>query len=212
MWTVFIFPVLQTSNVTQNNTLARTLSPLENRGFIAMFTGTKSCVFCILPGLFRGVARIYVTIFWWLTWNIGFHDDIIKWKHFPRFWPFVMGIHRSPEDSPHKSQWRGALMFSLICAWTNDWANNRDAGDLRRHHAHYDVTVIPIITLGKLLRISVIFCIVVFKRLMRFYADVRNIRDNIVWWLFKHAWCRIQLSGWRHDTATLNKMLNKQAA
>ena len=32
-------------------------------------------------------------------------------------------------------------MFSLICAWTNDWANNRDAGDLRRHRAHYDVTV-----------------------------------------------------------------------
>ena len=35
----------------------------------------------------------------------------------------------------------GALIFSLICAWTNDWVNNRDAGDLRRHHAHYDVSV-----------------------------------------------------------------------
>ena len=34
-------------------------------------------------------------------------------------------------------QWRGALMCSLICAWTNSWANNGDAGDLRRHHAHY---------------------------------------------------------------------------
>ena len=33
------------------------------------------------------------------------------------------------------------LMFSLICAWTDGWANIRDAGDLRRHHAHYDVTV-----------------------------------------------------------------------
>ena len=43
--------------------------------------------------------------------------------------------------SPHRGQWRGALMFSLICAWTNDWANNRDAGDLRRNCAHYDVTV-----------------------------------------------------------------------
>ena len=47
-------------------------------------------------------------------------------------WPFVMGIHRSPVDSPHKGQWRGALMLSMICAWTNGWANNRDAGDLRR--------------------------------------------------------------------------------
>ena len=45
-----------------------------------------------------------------------FHDDVIKWKHFPRNWPFVRGIHRSPVDSPHKSQWRGALMFYLICA------------------------------------------------------------------------------------------------
>ena len=43
------------------------------------------------------------------------HDDVIKWKHFPRNWPFVRGIHRSPVNSPHKDQWRGALMFSLIC-------------------------------------------------------------------------------------------------
>ena len=42
------------------------------------------------------------------------HDDVIKWKHFPRYWPFVRGIHRSPVNSPHKGQWRGALMFSLI--------------------------------------------------------------------------------------------------
>ena len=38
-------------------------------------------------------------------------------------------------------QWRGALMFSLICAWINGWVNNREAGDLRRHRTHYDVTV-----------------------------------------------------------------------
>ena len=42
------------------------------------------------------------------------HDDVIKWKHFPRYWPFVRGIHRSPVNSPHKGQWRGALIFSLI--------------------------------------------------------------------------------------------------
>ena len=38
-------------------------------------------------------------------------------------------------------QWRGVLMFSLIYAWINGWANNREAGDLRRHRAHLDVTV-----------------------------------------------------------------------
>ena len=40
------------------------------------------------------------------------HYDVIKWKHFPRYWPFVRGIHWSPVNSPHKGQWRGALMFS----------------------------------------------------------------------------------------------------
>ena len=68
------------------------------------------------------------------------HDDI-SWKHFLCHWPFVRGIRRSPVNSLHKGQWRGALMFSLICAWINDWVNNRGAGDLRSHSAHYDVTV-----------------------------------------------------------------------
>ena len=69
------------------------------------------------------------------------HDDVIKWKHFPRYWPFVRGIHRSPVNSPHKGQWHGALMFTLICARINGWVNNREAGDLRRYRAHYDVIV-----------------------------------------------------------------------
>ena len=62
---------------------------------------------------------------------VSIHDDVIKWKHFSRNWPFVRGIHQSPVNSPHKGQWRGALMFSLICVWINDWVNNRKTGDLR---------------------------------------------------------------------------------
>ena len=73
-------------------------------------------------------------------------DDVKRtltwWRHFPRCWPFLRGINRSLVDSPHKGQWRGALMFYLICAWTNAWTNNLDAGYLRRHRAHYDVTII----------------------------------------------------------------------
>ena len=46
-----------------------------------------------------------------------------------------------PVNSPHKGQWRGALMLSLICAWINDWVNNHEAGYLRRHRGHYDVNV-----------------------------------------------------------------------
>ena len=71
------------------------------------------------------------------------HDDVIKWKHFPRYWPFVRGIHRSPVNFPYKGQWRGALMFSLICIRLNGWVNNGEAGDLRRLCVHYDVTVMP---------------------------------------------------------------------
>ena len=71
------------------------------------------------------------------------HDDVIKWKHFPRYWPFVRGIHRWPVNLPHKGQWREALMSSLICPWINGWIDNREAGDLRRNRAHYDVIVMP---------------------------------------------------------------------
>ena len=79
------------------------------------------------------------------------HQNISVWRpwwrhqveHFPHYWSFVGEIHRSTVNSPHIGQWRGALMFSLICVWINVWLNNREAGDLRRHRAHYDVTVMP---------------------------------------------------------------------
>ena len=50
------------------------------------------------------------------------------------------GIHRLPVNSPHKGQWRGILMLSLICACINGCVNNHQAGDLRRHRTHYAVT------------------------------------------------------------------------
>ena len=78
--------------------------------------------------------------------QVGAHDDVIKWKLFPRYWPFARWIHRSPVNSPNQSQWRGALMFSLIWAWINRWSNNCEAGDLRRHRVHYDVIVMTFFT------------------------------------------------------------------
>ena len=68
------------------------------------------------------------------------HDDVIKWKHF--FTLLALCAGNSPVTGEFPSQRHGALMFSLICAWTNAWVNNRDAGDLGRHHAHYDVSVL----------------------------------------------------------------------
>ena len=59
---------------------------------------------CLVCNVRTSITTPYKTVSHGLLW----HDDVIKWKHFPRHWPFVRGI-------PLKSQWRGALMFSLIC-------------------------------------------------------------------------------------------------
>ena len=70
------------------------------------------------------------------------HDDVIKWKYFPRYWPFVWGIHRSPVNSPHtKASGVELRCFLWSAPETNGWINTRDAGDLRRRCAHNDVTL-----------------------------------------------------------------------
>ena len=96
---------------------------------------------------------------WPVTRKIFPFDDVIMsrdvskhnigsttwWRHqretFSALLALCMGIHWSPVNSPHKDQWRGDLMFPVICAWTNGRANNRYAGDLGRHRAHYDIAV-----------------------------------------------------------------------
>ena len=93
------------------------------------------------------VSFNFICVLWFMrkficiNGNLSNHDDVIKWKHFPRNWPFVRGNHRSPVNFPHKGQWREALMFSLTCGWINIWVNNREAGDMRRHRVHYDIIV-----------------------------------------------------------------------
>ena len=72
---------------------------------------------------------------------IKIHNDVIKWNHLSHYWPFVRRIHQSPVNSTHKGRWHGALMFSLICAGMNVWVSNREASDLKRQRAHYDVTL-----------------------------------------------------------------------
>ena len=60
------------------------------------------------------------------------HDDVIIWKHFPLYWPFVRGIHRSPVNSSHKGQWRGALSFDVFF---DLGLNERLSNGLRHHRA-----------------------------------------------------------------------------
>ena len=72
-------------------------------------------------------AVLKVMSTWWL----------IKWKHSPCCCPFVRAGGRWISLTKASD----AELFSEICAWTNDWANNCDTDDLIRHRAHYDVTV-----------------------------------------------------------------------
>ena len=68
----------------------------------------------------------------------------IFWRNMMTSWNgniFCVTGHLSPVNSLHKGQWRGALMFSLICVWINGWVNNREAGDLGRYRVHYDAIV-----------------------------------------------------------------------
>ena len=76
----------------------------------------------------------------------------------------VRGIHRSSVNSPHKGQWCGALMFSLICVWLNGWVNNREAGDLRRYCAHYDVIVMGKLTICMTIRTHVVSFLTLWGR------------------------------------------------
>ena len=71
-----------------------------------------------------------------LRWTSG--KSVRNWSETPK-------IRRLPFykiNNMHVHHW--VLMFPLICVLTDGWANNRDAVDLRRHRAHYDVTVMSV--------------------------------------------------------------------
>ena len=81
-----------------------------------------------------------------LMWDNAFPRASEKkalWRHQMKTFSALLAlhsIHRSSVNSPHQGQWHGAMIFSLVCAWTNGCAKNRDPGDLRCHCAHYHVT------------------------------------------------------------------------
>ena len=137
------------------------------------------------------------------------HDDVIEWKHFPRYWPFVRGIHRSPVNSPHTGQWCGALMFSLICVWINGWVNNHEAGDLRRYRAHCDVTVmhngvLPVSITSECFS-KIYMCIIVITRVFLLkpaYNQILFPRRYVITSLLIVLWNMtpyVSLIRWDHD-------------
>ena len=70
----------------------------------------------------------------------GIHDDVIKWKHFPRNWP-LSGEFTGPGEFPTQRPVTRSFDGFFICVWINGWVYNGEAGDLRRHRGHYDVNV-----------------------------------------------------------------------
>ena len=136
------------------------------------------------------------TVCGWYKWR-NRHDEVTHWKHFPRYWPFVRGIHRSLVNSPHKGQWRGTLMFSLIWAWINGWVINGEAGDLRHHRVHYDVIVmrnhifsnaiVKKINLALLHSIELFrfdFCVEAhpsWRPLLKPYEDICAVKEQVRW-------------------------------
>ena len=91
--------------------------------------------------------KLYTTCpFCWESLHKGLEMWKVSWwshqmETFSAYLALCEGNSPVPVNSPHKGQWRGALMLSLICVWKNGWVNNREAGDLRRHRGHYDVNV-----------------------------------------------------------------------
>ena len=79
---------------------------------------------CHFGPVHQNILQICIGVFSKASSHRRHHDDVIKWKHFPGYWPFVRGIHRSPVVFLPKASDVEPLMFSLICAWTNGWTNN----------------------------------------------------------------------------------------
>ena len=136
---------LHSMQVTQSENQSAYRCTVTSSGFLAICTGQSHyrLIFITRNPIHRQTIFILKQASGDL---IDIHDDVIKWKHFSPYWPFVRGFHRSPVIFPHKGQWCGALQFSLICVWINGWINNRETGDLRRHGTNYDVTVMIVST------------------------------------------------------------------
>ena len=102
-------------------------------------------------------------------------------------------------EFPHKGQWHGALMFYLMCAWINGWVNNGEAGDLRRHCAPYNVTVMRSVYRhmcstfmmyahihNNYAHCSPFSCLVVvygIRAIMRLAAQCQRINPEMIAWL-----------------------------
>ena len=115
-------------NVTKSRFNANTLRKrLKKRSVLIRYSDSPKWVTCInwsINARTKPLPESRNRRYWNLNQNrltstLFDHDDVIEWKDFPCYWPFVRGIHRLPGNSQHIDRWSGALMFSLICARIN---------------------------------------------------------------------------------------------
>ena len=105
---------------------------LRDRCYSSPFSWIDAC---------NGVCRVCHLCKCWI-------DSDPWWRHqmetFSALLALCEGNSPVTGEFPSQGQWRGASVFSLICVWINGWVNNREAGDLRRHGAHCDVSVMRV--------------------------------------------------------------------
>ena len=119
------------------------------------------------------------------------HDDVIKWKHFPRYWPFVRGFTGHRWIPRTKASDAKLWCFLWSAPWINGCINNLEAGDLKRHLAHYDVTVMEIVFLLPLIwnhptsKTTLRGCL--FKEVPPYFVIVLILRMIKMWFVSKHS-------------------------
>ena len=127
VWTMIFLEIISVACADAVSTSPYINYDVEKHDYILMNMHTACAVLC--SGVTETRSWLYVQ--WWRHQMETFSASL------------ALCAENSPVtgESPHKGQWRGALMFSLICALINGWVNNLEADDLRRHHTHYDVIV-----------------------------------------------------------------------
>ena len=112
------------------------------------------------------------------TWQLALTGSL-SCLHPPISLVVLCHSEHMPMPSRYKGQWRGALMFYLICVWINGWVSNREAGDLRRYRAHYDVTVMYFVVWWRWLCFAVSMMGICYRNCQPVTDKNKNKNNNI---------------------------------
>ena len=106
----------------------------STRTSVATVLSRHLCISNCLGGL-CDIWNVFVTSPEHLQW----------WRHkietFSALLAICAGNSPVPVEFPTQRPVTRSFVFTLICARINGWVNNHEAGDLRRHCAHYDIIV-----------------------------------------------------------------------